>query len=76
MDFPGDPVVKNPCFHCRSTGSISGKGTKILHAKTKRFDDLSLLWGLKPKPAPRLPKHCKPWSSLSSLSTASSLLGF
>ena len=31
-DFPGCSVVKNPCFHCKGTGSISGWGTKIPHA--------------------------------------------
>ena len=34
-DFPGSPVVKTPCFHCRGQGFhlIPGQGTKILHAK-------------------------------------------
>ena len=31
-DFPGHPVVKNLCFHCKGIGSISGQGTKIPHA--------------------------------------------
>ena len=31
-NFPGDPVVKDSSFHSRGTGSISGQGTKILHA--------------------------------------------
>ena len=33
-DFPGSPVVRAPCFHCRRHGSISGpdRGTKILRA--------------------------------------------
>ena len=31
-DFPGSPVVKTPCFHCRGKGSIPGWGTKLLHA--------------------------------------------
>ena len=35
-EFPGNPVVGTPCFHCRSTGSIPGLGTKIPHAKTKQ----------------------------------------
>ena len=30
--FPGGPVVKTPCPHCRGTGSIPGRGTKIPHA--------------------------------------------
>ena len=34
-DFPGSPVVKTPCFQCRSgrgnKGSTPGQGTKILH---------------------------------------------
>ena len=29
MDFPGDPVVKTLCFHCRGCGLIPGWGTKI-----------------------------------------------
>lgn len=29
--FPGGPVVKTLCFHCRGTGSIPGQGTKIPH---------------------------------------------
>ena len=29
-------MVGTPCFHCRSTGSIPGLGTKIPHAKTKQ----------------------------------------
>ena len=28
-DFPGSPVVKTSCFHCRGTDSIPGQGTKI-----------------------------------------------
>ena len=31
-DFPGGPVVKTPHFHSRGTGSVPGRGTKILHA--------------------------------------------
>ena len=31
-DFPGDPVVKIPSFHCRDVGFIPGLGTKIPHA--------------------------------------------
>ena len=35
-------MVKTPCFHCRGTGSVPGRGTKILHAtwcgkKKKKF---------------------------------------
>ena len=29
-DFPGSPVVKILCFHCRGTGLIPGQGTKGL----------------------------------------------
>ena len=32
QDFPGGPVIKTPCFHCRGMGLISGWGTKIPHA--------------------------------------------
>ena len=32
MDFPGGPVVKTPCFHCRGHGFVLGWETKILHA--------------------------------------------
>ena len=32
-DFPGGPVIKTPCFHCRDTGSIPGQGAKIPHDK-------------------------------------------
>ena len=28
-NFPGGPVVKTLCFHCRDTGSIPDWGTKI-----------------------------------------------
>ena len=28
-DFPGGPVVRTLCFHCRGTVSIPGRGTKI-----------------------------------------------
>ena len=31
-DFPGHPVVKTLCFHCRGSDSILGWGTKIPHA--------------------------------------------
>ena len=31
-DFPGSPVVKTLCFHCRVAGSIPGWGTGIAHA--------------------------------------------
>ena len=40
-DFPGGPVVKTPCFHCRrhgfdlSFGLIPGWGTKIPHAASQ-----------------------------------------
>ena len=32
VDFPGGPVVKMPCFHCRGRGFIPGQETKILRA--------------------------------------------
>ena len=31
-EFPGGPVVRTLCFHCRGTGSIPDLGTKIPHA--------------------------------------------
>ena len=31
-EFPGGPVVKTPCFHCRGRGFIPGPGTNIPHA--------------------------------------------
>ena len=31
-DFPGSPVVKIPCFHCRGLGFDPWSGTKIPHA--------------------------------------------
>ena len=31
-DFPGSPVVKTPCFHCKGLGFDLGLGAKILHA--------------------------------------------
>ena len=37
-DFPGGPVVKTPCFHCRGAGDVGsfpGWGTKIPHAAAK-----------------------------------------
>lgn len=32
VDFPGGPVVKMPCFHCRGRGFIPGQETKTLRA--------------------------------------------
>ena len=32
MDFPGDPVVKNPPSNAGGEGSIPDQGTKIPHA--------------------------------------------
>lgn len=29
-DFPGGPLVKTPCFHCKGHGFIPGGGTKML----------------------------------------------
>jgi len=37
-DFPGGPVGKTPCFHCRGAGDVGsfpGWGTKIPHAAAK-----------------------------------------
>ena len=31
-DFPGRPVVRTLCFHCRGVGLIPGQGIRILHA--------------------------------------------
>ena len=31
-DFPGGPVVKTPCFHCRGQRFDPGWRTKISHA--------------------------------------------
>ena len=31
-EFPGSPVVRTRCFHCRGLGSIPGWGTKIPQA--------------------------------------------
>ena len=31
-DFPGGPVVRTPCCHCRGPGSIPGQGTEVLQA--------------------------------------------
>ena len=31
-NFPGTPLIKTPCFHCRGMSSIPGPGTKIPHA--------------------------------------------
>ena len=31
-EFPGSPVVRTPCFHCRGLGSVLGQGTKIPQA--------------------------------------------
>ena len=33
-DFPGGPVAKTPCSHCRGLGSIPGQGTRS-HTTTK-----------------------------------------
>ena len=35
-EFPGSPVVRSWCFHCRGPGSIPGWGTKIPQNKTKK----------------------------------------
>ena len=32
VDFPGGPLVKTSCFHCRGKGLIHGQETKISHA--------------------------------------------
>ena len=31
-EFPGSPVVRTQCFHCRDPGSIPGRETKIPQA--------------------------------------------
>ena len=31
-DFPGGPVVRTPCLHCRGTDLIPGQGNKIPQA--------------------------------------------
>ena len=31
-DYPGGPVVKIPCFHCRGCGFDPNQGSKIPHA--------------------------------------------
>ena len=31
-EFPGDPMVKTQCFHCRGPSLTPGWGTKILHS--------------------------------------------
>ena len=39
QDFPGGPVVKTPCFHCRVTSSVSGQGSSTrstVQPKTKQ----------------------------------------
>ena len=33
-EFPGSPVVRTWCFHCRGMGSIPGLGTEIPHEAT------------------------------------------
>ena len=32
MDFPGGPVVKNPCCNAGDAGLIPGRETKVPHA--------------------------------------------
>ena len=34
-EFPGGPVVRTQCFHCRGLGSASGWGTKIPQASQR-----------------------------------------
>ena len=36
IDFPGSPVVKTPCFHCRGHGFHSRQGTNMLHCVAKK----------------------------------------
>ena len=43
-DFPGDPVVKTPHFHCRGTGLIPCPGAKILHARAVITNRSSVLF--------------------------------
>ena len=35
-EFPGCPVVRTWCFHCRGPGSIPGGGTKIPQATRRK----------------------------------------
>ena len=43
-DFPGCPMVKNLCFHCRDAGSIPGRGIKIPHAAYKLINLKNCVW--------------------------------
>ena len=46
-DFPGDPVVGTPHFHCQGPGSIPDRGTKISHAiqhNQKEKNDKDSYW--------------------------------
>ena len=46
-DFPGGPVIRTQCFHCRVLGLILGRGIKILqavrHSQRKRKNVKELL---------------------------------
>ena len=41
IDFPGDPLVKTPCFHCRNRSLIPGGGSNtsyvMKHGQKKRI---------------------------------------
>ena len=47
-DFPGGPVIRTQCFHCRVLVLILGRGIKILqavrHSQRKRKNVKELLW--------------------------------
>ena len=50
--FPGGPVVRTQCFHCRGLSLIASRGTKILQAvqhvkKKKKKKALSREWKVK-----------------------------
>ena len=38
-DFPGGPIVKTSCFHCRGVGSIPGWGIRshMSHSAAKKI---------------------------------------
>ena len=35
-DFPGDPMIKTPCFHCSELGFYPSWGTKVPHATQQK----------------------------------------
>ena len=44
-EFPGGPVVRTLCFHCRETGSIPGCRTKIKNFLKAQCATTGGLWG-------------------------------